>query len=410
MKSTPLLLGVSLAANAALVWTVLRSESTGNGSATKPVAAAVTSVPNVRGDGAVSNSDRPSLEDRQNRAAITPWKALGAETLTEMVSRLRAAGYPVSAIRALVWGRLNEDMAARRKELMAGVEDVPYWKIPSFFLDPKIQAAQRQFYQEEMKIVRELLGPDASDDNEIAQYFRRRQYGNIPASKAEELQRIAGDYGDLRNQIYATSNGMLMPEDREKLTYLDKEMRSDFAAVLTPEELRAYELRSSSTAQGLRSQLTTFQPTEAEYGALFDIARAVEDKFGTMQGPSTAEQMRARQEAVNAEARKVLSPERYTAFEQATDPRYSTLNRIAARYNVPPAVVPQVYSIQQDIMQQARNVPAAERATRMPVLVQEAEAKIRPLLGDQAFGAYQVYGGQWMQSLQRPPGGAGGKG
>lgn len=404
MKSTPLLFGLSVAANAALLWTVLRSESSEHRSETKTVAAAVAPAIHESFGEARAGATRSPNAPNDDRGSIMPWKALSSESLAQMVVRLRTAGYPVSTIRALIWGRLNEEMAARRKELMAGMEDTPYWKSQAaFFIDPKMQAAQRQFYQEQMKIVRDLLGPDASDDNEIAQYFRRRQYGNIPSSKAEELQRIAGDYGDLRNQIYATANGMLMPEDREKLTYLDKEMRNDFAAVLTPEELRSYELRSSSTANALRSQLTTFQPTEAEFGALFDAARAVEDKYGSMQGPTTGDQMRQRQEAMNAAAKLALSPERYAEFEQATDPRYSMLNRVAARYNVPPTVVPQVYSIQQDIMKQAGSVPAAERATRMPALIQEAENKIRPLLGDQAFGAYKVYGGQWMQSLQRQP-------
>lgn len=405
MKPIALLLGLSVAANAALVWTVLENQPAGKGPETRAAVAAVTSTPKkTDGAGDAADPGKVAPQSSENRASITPWKALGSESLPQMVERLRAAGYPVSAIRALVWGRLNEEMAARRKELMAGMEDPPYWKTQHFFIDPKVQAAQRQFYQEQMKIVRELLGPDASDDNEIAQYYRRRQYGNIPSSKAEELQRISGDYGDLRNQIYATANGMLMPEDREKLTYLDKEMRNDFAAVLTPEELRSYELRSSSTANALRSQLTTFQPTEAEFGALFDVARAVEDKYGTMQGPVTGDQMRQRQEEMNAAAKQVLSPERYAEFEQATDPRYTMLNRVAARYNVPSSVIPQVYSIQQDIMKQAGSVPAAERATRLPALVQEAEAKIRPLLGDQAFSAYKVYGGQWMQSPQRQPG------
>jgi len=413
MKPIALLLGLSVAANAALVWTVLRSETAGNAPDKAAVTAATPAAAKTAAARGAAGAAETAPDKREGSASITPWKTLGSESLAQMVVRLRTAGYPPSAIRALILGRLNEEMAARRKELMAGMEETPYWKNQAaFFLDPKMQAAQRQYYQEQMKIVRELLGPDASDDNELSQYFRRRQYGNIPASKAEELQKISGDYGDLRNQIYAIANGMLMPEDREKLAYLDKEMRNDFASVLTPEELRAYELRSSTTASALRSQLTTFQPTEAEFGALFDAARSLEDKFGSMQGPMTGDQMRQRQEAMNQAAKLVLSPERYAEFEQATDARYSMLNRVAARYNVPASVVPQVYSIQQDIMKQAGSVPPAERATRLPALIQEAEAKIRPLLGDQAFGAYKVYGGQWMQALQRQnaPAAGGGRG
>src|SRR5690606_38600096 len=128
---------------------------------------------------------------------------LDSADLPDMVAQLRAAGFPPAAIRGIIAARLTERMAAKRKELLSGLEDPPFWKMKRSMFDPKFMAAQREYYQERSKILKELLGPDAAEDNELNAYFQRRQYGDIPASKAEELQRVASDYGDLRNNIYA---------------------------------------------------------------------------------------------------------------------------------------------------------------------------------------------------------------
>jgi hypothetical protein len=396
MKIASVLLGVSLAANTAFLLIVLRAPPSGASAsaAVEPQPAGMVSTSAVsRGGAAMSNLDSAN--------AVTRWEQLHPGDLPQLVARLRAAGYPSAVIRAIVSAEVSAQMSERRRELIADVEEEPYWKMGRFF-SSKVSVAQRELHREQSRLMKELLGPDATDDNEISQYFRQRQYGGIPLEKVTELQRIASDYSEMRSEIYAESNGMLMPEDREKISYLEKELRSDFAKLLTPAELEEYELRSSSTANGLRSQLTTFQPNEEEFRALFQAARAVEDQFGTSMGVSTIEQMRQRQAAVSEQARLVLPPERYAEFVQATDPRYSMLNRVVARYDLPTSVVPQVYAVQQEMQERAaalRSLPAAERAEQGQALAREATAKLTPLLGERAFEAYKSYGGQWIQQL-----------
>ncbi len=96
---------------------------------------------------------------------------------------------------------------------------------------------------------------------------------------------------------------------------------------------------------------------------------------------------------------------RNAEFVQATDPRNSMLNRIVARYDVSPAVVPQVSAVQQEFQQRAialRSLPATERAVQGQALATEAAAKLTTLLGPRAYEAYKDYGGQWVQSLATP--------
>ena len=402
MKIVPLLLGVSLAANAAMLVVVSRPASSSKSEASLAAgSSSTTKHPSARDEpgGEATTTGKPTAEKS------VAWPTLHDVSLADMVARLRAAGFPPTMIRAIVFARLNEQMAEKRKALLSGLEDTPFWKVKRPLFDSKFMMAQREFYQEQTKIAKELLGPDAVDHNELAEYFRRRQYGDLPAEKAEELQKIAGDYGDLRNNIYAEANGMIMPEDREKIAYLEKEMRNDFAEILTPAELENYELRSSATANGLRSQLTTFDPTEAEFRALFHATRAVEEKYGDNQMGMTADQRQQRTAALNEQAKLVLSPERFAQFEQAVDPANSLLNRVVARYDLPVSVVPQVTAVQNEIQQRVatlRQLPASEQTTQAQALQQEATSKLKPLLGDKAFEAYKVYGGQWIDQITRP--------
>lgn len=404
MKAFPVLLVVSLAINVALLAVVgsrsplksrpnlsLRS-STHDASGPTPAEDSVS----VRSSVVNGASDAVA-------ARTEAWASLSGGSLTEMVARLRAAGYPVAVVRALVSARVSEEMRPRIRELMAGVPEPEYWTSTRFAQDPKVTAAQRETYQEYLKTLKDVLGADAVDDNEINQYRRRRHFGEISAEKAVELQRIAADYSELKNEIYREANGVLMPEDRRQLEYLDQELHADYAKILTPEELERCELRSSATADTLRSQLAAFKPSEEEFRQMFHAAREIEAQFGSLQAALPAEQNRQRQAAILEKAQALLSPERYDAFKQATDPRYTTLNRIAARYDLPTAVVPEVYAVQQEIQQRARKVKATERAAQLPVLAQEAATRISPLLGERAFQAYRLYGGQWIENLATPP-------
>lgn len=402
MKALPLVLTGSLIVNAAFVVALVRPNSTAvTGNAAQPE----TAVERVTAAaGSASAIPRKAAAEAAQRAV---WHDAGEDSLPQLVARLRAEGCPPAILRAIVAARVHEQFAARRRELIAGVEDQPYWKGLRLGWDPKIIAAQRELRTEQMNLMKELLGADATQDDELAQYARRRQFGDVSAAKAEQLQSIAADYSELRSQIYADANGILMPEDREKIAFLERELRNDYAKILTSVELENYELRSSSTAQSLRSQLTTFQPTEAEFRALFRAARATEDQSGGA-GIYSLDQAQQRQTAFLQAASGSLSPERLAELTQATDPRNQMLNRVVARYELPTTVVPQVTAVQQAIQQRAatirrdRALSAAERTVQLNALVEEATVTLTPLLGTQAFEAYKQYGGTWMRNLVPP--------
>ncbi len=392
------LLACSLAANAALYF----SRSAPAASAVNPGSGATTSA------SPASTAATTSAAETAQLAKV--WTTLQSGDLKTLVVRLRAAGFSPAMIRSIVGGVLYEQFAARRKALLAQQQDVPFWATQQrSFMDPKTMAAMRQLSREQTNLLKELLGPDGQSDSDERDFYLRRQFGNLPREKSDQVQNIVSDYGELRTQIYNTANGLMLPEDREKLAFLDKEQRADLAAVLTPQELQDYELRSSTTASVLRSQLATFKPTEQEFRAIYDATRAAEEKYGAALG-ANSNQMKQIQTAVLESAQATLTPDRYADLKQATDPAYQLINRLAARLDLPASTAPQVVALQQDVMKRAtavrtdQSLTPDERNTQLSSLLQETTTKLTTVLGGQrGLEAYKQYGGQWLQMLQPRP-------
>jgi hypothetical protein len=399
------LLVLSLAGNAA--WYFQRPAS----DTAAAVASPNKSVAASAGAGA-ARVDVATIEEAARIAKV--WTSLQNTDLKTMVERLRAAGFPLSMIRALVAAQIQEQFSARRKALLAQQEDKPFWKSQqAYFLDPKTMSGLRDLGREQSNLLKQLLGPDGVPGSDEALAYQHRQFGDLPRDKREQLQSIVADYGDLRNQVYATANGVILPEDREKLAILEKEQRADFAAILTPQELENYDLRSSSTANALRSQLALFNPTEDEFRAIFKLQQAFDDKYGAANMITGAEQYRQRQmqqQELTDQIKSVLSPDRVDAYKQSVDPAYQMVNRLVARLDLPASAATEVVAVQQDINKRAaavrsdRSLAPEVRNMQLTALAQEAGSRLTNAIGARGFEAYKQYGGQWVQNLTpRPP-------
>src|SRR5581483_2770914 len=128
-----------------------------------------------------------------------------------------------------------------------------YWRGYAYNLDPKIAGQQRAIYRELNEALRQLVGPDFNNASDAERQNLRRRFGDLAPGKIDALQQITSDYQDLMIEVRNAARGangiaMLLPDDREKLSYLEREMRADITKVLTPEELDAYDLRTSRTA------------------------------------------------------------------------------------------------------------------------------------------------------------------
>ena len=401
MKASNLILAASLAVNAALL------------------AMVAVNAPSLFHLGANSPAGPPAPAIRSSAIPDTSGAQLGAgnlavlkgEDLKSLVARLRAAGLSPGVIRAIVKAQLDEQLHARRKELVDQVGSRPYWTARFGSFDPKTMAALRILSIEENKKIKELVGTDDDPGNPFGNAFRADTTMGLTREKYDRIQAISADYNEMRNDVFGATNGVMLPEDKEKMDYLQKEQKSEIAAELSPDELFEYQLRTSNVSYELRSTLSAFNPTEDEFRAIFKVQQDFDSQYGSSEEQLTPDQIKekeAHKADLLAKIQDAIGPERAAEYKVESDPNYVQVSRLVDRLALPAAATQQVVSVQSDITKRAdaiRKDPglsAADKNSQLAALADEASAQITAVMGDRGLQAYKQNGGGWIQGLKPP--------
>jgi hypothetical protein len=251
-----------------------------------------------------------------NSKASSLWASIASDDFAVLAERLRAAGFPPSAIRAILQNRISDYYQNRRKQLLGPRADSPYW-ISHFSrpepTDAKQKAELSAIEREAQKAYIKYLFPETAFDDEDQLARSRQHYGNLSPSTLTRLSSIEADYMEMQMDLWSSRKPGQDPssDELQKLQLLEKERRADIVKALSPEELAEYELHASRAASMLRSQLRDFRPNESEYRALFALFSTLNNTDG-----SQPLAVRATFDQVKAQASSVLTPDRYADFLQ----------------------------------------------------------------------------------------------
>jgi len=405
MRLSTILLAASLTANGALLAVVALGTNSPSSDASAPLA-----------------PPAPAAAPAAPPAPPTWTELTGSDDLAAERDRLRAEGFPPNLVRAILAAQIRESFSAQRKALEAAQGEPPFWKLPTF--DPKAQAALRALDEEQQKTLKDLLGPDP--DNSAAAQLRR-QFPGFSEDQIDQLAAIRDRYDEQRREIFNNARGVggpmaLTPDEQQKFNGFDKAMHAEFAAVLTPQQLEDYDLRSSNTANSMRYGLGNFELTEAEFRAVYKLRAAFDDQYNPYGGGSPSpEQMRVRMDAqkqLDQQIASALGPDRYAEYQRATDYNYRQTSQLVARLALPPETANQLYVVQKEIEGRRGNIYSNsaltpdDRTQQLKALQQDGLARVTPLLGGSApaVEAYKQYGGSWLANLMPRPAPASGSG
>jgi hypothetical protein len=339
------------------------------------------------------------------------WDEIRSDDARQQAENLRADGFPPALVRAIVSAQIRARFAQRRKVLEAAHADRPFWKNPT--PDPATQAAFRALAREEQQAIRDVLGPDP-DTGPAA--ILRRQLPGFSDETIGQLAAIRERYDQQRAELFAASPRALLSDDQAKIEALEQAQRREIAAVLTPQQLEDYELRTSNTANQLRFSLRAFDASEQEFRALYKLQSAFDEQFGQYRPGQGAQERQARriaQTKLTEDIKATLGPERFADYQRGTDGQYRQTTQLVARLNLPPETANRLYAIQKEFEQRRSDLfrgsggatPFETIRGQAATLQQEAIARVTPLLGSaQHVEAYKQYGGFWIGSLvARPP-------
>jgi hypothetical protein len=400
VKSSPIILCLSLLGNAVLAGAYLMRAGA---PAVSPTEIAPATAETPMGQEA-SSAPVAETQDPAAKADLS-WAVIETDDLDELARRLAAAGFTTREIRVVLAQRISR-MALT--QAATAKEPVPYWRSGrTDYSDPKTVEEFHKRMVEQARLYRKyLMSPDAIADDPDRLEIARRQWGDLPVEKLQAIAAIDADYQEMNMQQYAERRarpGETVSRDASQL--MEQERMADIAKILTPEEFAEFELRSSPTANLLRHQLTTFQPTEDEYRALFTIHKAYGDP---LRDPGLTPDARKTLTAeITGKVKAVLGEDRALDYDAAVNQnsRDQTAS-LVSRLGLPARVASEVRQTQQDFTQRAKDIrantslPQDERNAQLAALALQAESQLTAKLGANGYEAYTDLKGEWIRTLQ----------
>ncbi len=348
------------------------------------------------------------------------WNAIESTNYQTYIANLRAIDCPSETIRDIIITDVAKLYAKRRAAIRAQGQPYRFWQTGDAWengpaRDPVIRKQLQDLESEQRELVKALLGVDLQA--ELAKYWnaddeQERMYGFLSAEKRQGVVEMQAKYDELEQEVYASSKGVMLDEDQEKLKRIQKQKEAELASLLTPAEFEEYDLRNSATASALRSQMSGFQPTEEEFRKIFGLQKTFDNDFSqafdstdASQSVIKAKAQQDAQEALNAEVKKTLGETRYKEWFRAQDGDYKALAQVAERFELPQDTAGKVYDMKQEAERQKQkidgnpNLTADQRNLALAAVARETAKSVATTLGEKIFNAYQRANGQWLQSL-----------
>ncbi len=404
MKPVTAVLAASLAANAALGYFVVHEStpSSLSDSTDRSPPSPQSHTISVRTE-TIQGAATPLAAS--NAANTThPWSHLDTDNLTEVLKRLHAAGFPSTVLRAVADQRYKQ----RYGELADSTAERAYWKSEAELSN---EAGEKFTKLRAQGSFENIFGFDLALLDDDSRAHALRAYGNLPNDKIGRILAAQKSFADsivaLDRNISKDGNDLMT-----KTQAILRQQQETIAAILTPEELADYNLRSSTTAYALRRQLSSMHLSEAEYRSIYALQSAFDLQYPAAYGGIYADlspAMSAANDALQAQIKTTLGDARFAEYQQSRRPENQELNQLVLRLDFPLSAAAQVIAIRGDVEPRANairvdsSLSAADRTQRLAALSDEASARVALAIGERGLEGYKQYGGNWLTGLVPAP-------
>jgi hypothetical protein len=342
------------------------------------------------------------------------WRQVESSDYRTYIANLRGVGCPETTIKDIILTDIMKLFAERRGQFYQNGREFKFWETSE---KRSLNARQLEEREKQLSkidkelpsVLRELLG--INYEREINKYFvdnheDERRLGFVSEDKRSKLLALREDVEKLKEHLFdQAQNGQ--PIDPEQLKKIQEHRQQVLTQILTPEERVEYELRTSDTAERLRSQLVGFNPSEQEFRDIYNLWQTHDEKFALV-SPDDANARKAKeqdQQRIDQEIKNKLAPDRVVEYERTRSQDYQKLCFFAERYELPAATVQALAEIKQ-IAENARQgllsertMAEGERQAGLKAIQEETQRAIRQNLGEKLYPAYARNAGNWMDAL-----------
>lgn len=346
------------------------------------------------------------------------WDRIASKDLKEMIRRLRAVDCPKQTIEDIILAEVNRLYSARQRAIWDyAKQQEEYWKSNQRSnKDQRDRSKQYQALQKEKSaLLVELLGEDPEKKRRLEegyQDYQDQRLAGIPKDKQDAVTAILDAQNEKMQEFYEKTRGMWDAEARLEQRKLQEEQLQALASVLTPEELRNWEVRNGQHANQLQNDLQGFNPSEKEYLALYDIRKEFGDSvynYGDIETKEDRDKVTAAQKAQSEAIAAALGPERAKEYERGKDYSFQQLARLADRMDLPADSAKKVYDYKEVAENAVKDLRAnkdltnEQRQQALAKVREETEAAIKETIGQEGLKRYRNSGGWWINNLAPAP-------
>lgn len=350
------------------------------------------------------------------------WSQIYAPDLALYLERLRGFGTPEPKVREIIYGAVESIYRPQRGALRPPVpkqDEDKFWSRRRFY-NPGPQPSQQQRAQlralqrDESNLLKSLFGPDVYEQiaKDTGNDWTEKYFAFIPTELRERVQEVEQEMNEARQEIYAQNDGSMDQYAQDDLRKVEKKYHDELAKILTPEQLREWDLRHSNTANQLKNDLSAFDPSEAEFRALFEYKQAMEE-LNPPQDPDsdapkpTAEERKALQEkqkALDAALAQAVGDDRVQEYKLEQDYGYRNL----IESGVPKASVFQLDEMKKQAQDAANKIrkdktlSSDQRTAALAAIRVETQNGINGLLNEKQAKQYSSQGGYWINNIAPP--------
>lgn len=343
------------------------------------------------------------------------WREVESSDYRKYIANLRAVGCPESTIKDLILTDIMKLYAARRGQFYHNGREFKFWET-----DEKRKLNAKQLAEREKQlaaidkeipgVLRDLLG--INYEREINKYFvdtneEERRLSFLSEDKRNQVLALRDQFEGVRERILETANGNLSAAEVEALGKIDAQRNEELRKILSGSEVAELELRMSPVADRLRDQLIGFHPSEAEFRQIFEMEKAMEEKFtfANFSDEKVLREKASAQKKIQDELKRQWGDARYAEYERAQNPDFRSASVFAEVYELPVSTAQSIFEIKQIAEGERRNLLAnssiseAQRLEALKAIQVETEKSLRAAMGAKIFSNYSQSQGKWIQNL-----------
>ncbi|MGZ4986993.1 MAG: hypothetical protein ACXWBP_03030, partial [Limisphaerales bacterium] len=187
-------------------------------------------------------------------------------------------------------------------------------------------------------------------------------------------------------------------EKASQQAQLRRDMDSEEAQILSPEELAEYHLRQSSAAEELQ-QLYGVDFSEIE---MRNMATALDDYHRRMDKQPDVES-----ETLDQKLQTILGPARFAEFDRARSSSFRELYEVVSDFGQPAEAATAIFDLrlkserQSDEIRSDKNRSPQEKQELLDEIQEQVEQAVRNKMGTGAYQSYKTGNGGWISALGR---------